>query len=534
MFVTWSTPSYLFCVVVSLLEKDFHAAANRYLDLKGRVGKTDELNIYALYKQATVGDCNVVKPSGLIKKKLLKYLAWKARIGLSTEEAAIRYIEEVKRLDDALFKKYHRNQAASQNSRNGSKGSLVAAGTSAPGNSKPVIRPAKSQQGQARRRGNEDRDRDREHIADQHSNIGSMNGGSIPGMLMLNVPPPEQRYTRARASVHFNQILAGNLKSQLEGKVFQESHGGEDYLDEEDIFPEHPNPLKKTSLPSQQYSQMSSSHVLAIKGGETKSSLVILPASASNRDTIRTARTSIRERFKVTEAEYKRFTLMKINSVNLESRYPSRGESYLSFTKPQYAYRGPTLNQLISQGKRAKDPFGSKSNLTGIKKGKKEYMDVLPMVHHLSTEYMKDLTGHRMSNDKFDVKVIPKIELDLFIFRLIRYLDKWFEDPPGINSVGCRSTLITKIYIQRLQKNMDDFGLSKYNIHKLLSVCMLLAAKFCEDCIIANSYWAQVAGIPMNELNKVEELFCGVTHFDLYVTEPEIAEMYALYDMQRL
>ena len=67
---------------------DFEKAVD---DISNKVNKTmtdDELKeIYALYKQATVGDCNLEAPCMLDYKGLAKWEAWKAVEGLSKEEA---------------------------------------------------------------------------------------------------------------------------------------------------------------------------------------------------------------------------------------------------------------------------------------------------------------------------------------------------------------------------------------------------------------------------------------------------------------
>jgi diazepam-binding inhibitor (GABA receptor modulating acyl-CoA-binding protein) len=58
------------------------------------------LELYALNKQATIGDVNVDKPALFDFIAAAKYNAWTAKKGMSKEDAQKKYIELV----DDLFK----------------------------------------------------------------------------------------------------------------------------------------------------------------------------------------------------------------------------------------------------------------------------------------------------------------------------------------------------------------------------------------------------------------------------------------------
>ena len=50
----------------------------------------------ALYKQATVGDCNIPRPGGFLNFEAnAKWDAWHALVGVSKEEAMRRYVEAI-------------------------------------------------------------------------------------------------------------------------------------------------------------------------------------------------------------------------------------------------------------------------------------------------------------------------------------------------------------------------------------------------------------------------------------------------------
>ena len=85
------------------------------------------------------------------------------------------------------------------------------------------------------------------------------------------------------------------------------------------------------------------------------------------------------------------------------------------------------------------------------------------------------------------------------------------------------------MYMQRLRDaKSTEFYITKYNVHRLFAVCTLLAAKFSEDYIVANSYWSEVSGIPMQELNDIEELFCVFMKYDFFVSQKQLRRFYEM------
>merc|ERR1712001_661939 len=71
-------------------------------NMNNKVNKTlsnEELkDLYALYKQATVGDCNIPRPGMMDFKGKAKWDAWNAKKGLGQEDAKTQYIELAKKL----------------------------------------------------------------------------------------------------------------------------------------------------------------------------------------------------------------------------------------------------------------------------------------------------------------------------------------------------------------------------------------------------------------------------------------------------
>ena len=54
-----------------------------------------QLEIYSLFKQATVGDCNIAQPGITDQKGRAKWTAWDGRKGMSKEDAEKAYAEIV-------------------------------------------------------------------------------------------------------------------------------------------------------------------------------------------------------------------------------------------------------------------------------------------------------------------------------------------------------------------------------------------------------------------------------------------------------
>ncbi|XP_066145968.1 acyl-CoA-binding protein homolog [Euwallacea fornicatus] len=82
------------------LDEDFNAAASKVRVFTKRPPDSDALEVYALYKQATVGDTNIPKPTGIEASS--KWNAWNGKKGIKSEEAKKLYIAKV----EALAPKY--------------------------------------------------------------------------------------------------------------------------------------------------------------------------------------------------------------------------------------------------------------------------------------------------------------------------------------------------------------------------------------------------------------------------------------------
>ncbi|MFK8016584.1 MAG: acyl-CoA-binding protein [Gammaproteobacteria bacterium] len=80
------------------LSARFEAASQAAKQLPSRPANDDMLELYALYKQGSAGDCTGSRPGILDFVGGAKFDAWSALSGTSEEEAKLRYIAKVEAL----------------------------------------------------------------------------------------------------------------------------------------------------------------------------------------------------------------------------------------------------------------------------------------------------------------------------------------------------------------------------------------------------------------------------------------------------
>lgn len=77
------------------LQEQFDKAVEDVKNLKETPKDDQLLEIYALYKQATVGDVNTARPGLLDFKGKAKWDAWEHKKGTSSEQAKQDYVNNV-------------------------------------------------------------------------------------------------------------------------------------------------------------------------------------------------------------------------------------------------------------------------------------------------------------------------------------------------------------------------------------------------------------------------------------------------------
>lgn len=75
------------------LDERFNKAAEDVKNLKTRPTDQELLELYALYKQAIIGDCNISRPGMMDLKGKAKWDAWNEKKGMSQNDAKEAYIK---------------------------------------------------------------------------------------------------------------------------------------------------------------------------------------------------------------------------------------------------------------------------------------------------------------------------------------------------------------------------------------------------------------------------------------------------------
>ena len=97
----------------------------------------------------------------------------------------------------------------------------------------------------------------------------------------------------------------------------------------------------------------------------------------------------------------------------------------------------------------------------------------------------------KQSKIVFNSKIVPDISLEKYLIRIQTY-----------TNLERNSLIAGLIYIDRFCK-ISKIILTYNNIHKILFTSILLSIKFNEDQFYENKYYAEIAGINLNELNTL-------------------------------
>ena len=108
-------------------------------------------------------------------------------------------------------------------------------------------------------------------------------------------------------------------------------------------------------------------------------------------------------------------------------------------------------------------------------------------------------------NDIFYYRHIPIITIEDYIKRIYK-----------CTKMNLSSLINSIIYIDTFCE-MNKYVLSMHNIHRILLTSCLLSIKFNEDINVNTKYYAEVAGIPVQDLNNLEFYFIVKIRFSLFV-----------------
>lgn len=114
----------------------------------------------------------------------------------------------------------------------------------------------------------------------------------------------------------------------------------------------------------------------------------------------------------------------------------------------------------------------------------------------------------------FHCKFPPRVSITDYLTRVRRFFQC---------SVECY--VVGLLFIDRLLKLRPHMVFSPMSCHRLICVSMTVATKFHEDLFYSNAYYAKIGGLPLQELNALEQRFIQLLDWKLYV-QPDTYKLY--------
>ncbi|XWS46824.1 hypothetical protein CRYUN_Cryun14cG0101300 [Craigia yunnanensis] len=172
---------------------------------------------------------------------------------------------------------------------------------------------------------------------------------------------------------------------------------------------------------------------------------------------------------------------------------------------------------MLDMGTLAMDTEGVDSDIylaLGLKELGKGAIGTPRILSLLSSLLEKSVQKNEMQSETVNIKDkaaifhglrVPTISIQQYIDRIFKY-------------AGCSPScfLVAYIYLDRFVQQ-TDVHLTSLNVHRLLITGVTVAAKFIDDAIFTNAYYARVGGVSTAELNSLEMKFLFSLDFRLQV-----------------
>ena len=107
----------------------------------------------------------------------------------------------------------------------------------------------------------------------------------------------------------------------------------------------------------------------------------------------------------------------------------------------------------------------------------------------------------------FSSNSIPKISIYDYLKRIQTY-----------SKIEKNTLILSLIYIDRICLK-GKLILTYYNIHRILFGAILISIKYNEDNFYDNKFYAEIAGIMINELNSIEYNFIKLCDFKMFISD---------------
>jgi len=132
------------------------------------------------------------------------------------------------------------------------------------------------------------------------------------------------------------------------------------------------------------------------------------------------------------------------------------------------------------------------------------------VVDHYLTTFIGDEIPSPLF-DYFSCESVPQVSFKRYVRRILKY-------------IRCKDPAIVAFSLILVLRFLDStkISLTLQNIHRIYAVAVLISIKLLDDYSIANDYYAEITGLELKDLNKMEEMFVKMVDFEVF---PDISEI---------
>ena len=181
-------------------------------------------------------------------------------------------------------------------------------------------------------------------------------------------------------------------------------------------------------------------------------------------------------------------------------------------------------NNNINTLESSNDNFNAINNLEYQENKLQEVINVEKIIHFISSNMLSIVDKNKKNkkkqskgvNEPLYSRKIPNLSLEKFLVRIVKYTE-----------AENNTLIVAYLYIIKLIKK-ENFILSINNMYRLLLGSVVLAKKVMEDICYQNSYYCEIGGLFLQELNMIEfSLFVRI-NFEVNVKKEEVDNIYEL------
>ena len=170
------------------------------------------------------------------------------------------------------------------------------------------------------------------------------------------------------------------------------------------------------------------------------------------------------------------------------------------------------------------DNFNTINNLEYREKKLQEFINVEKIIHFISSNMLSIIDKNKKDkkkqskgiNEPLYSKKIPNLSLEKFLVRIVKYTE-----------AENNTLIVAYLYIIKLIEK-ENFILTINNMYRLLLGSVVLAKKIMEDICYQNSYYCEIGGLSLQELNMIEfNLFIRI-NFEVNSKKEDVDNVYDL------